>query len=728
MTFCSVILVGETVASGQAEQRSSPLGEAVNLRPSTQKVGRFERIEFPIEGVPPPETSADICPANLVAEIRLPSGGRVTVPAFWYQPYQRRTFSQQGQYRDWLYPSGKAHWLVRFAPWELGVHQVRVRWEMGPEKRVESPPVEFECLTSQRRGFLRCSTKNPRFFATSEGRPFFAVGQNLAFVGGQQYFSLARFEETLPRLAGVGVNYLRIWTCCEDWALCIEGRKSAWTRTWHWKLPVEELPEIAGLSPGRKFVVLSGAAGTRLAVEPSWPVAVLPDTEYLFTCKIRLAPGTEVILDFPGQEPRVFRSSEKGQEWTHVHIKFRSAPSQFWLGVPVFRLATAGKAWLDELSLREAGPDGLGPELLWEADVNRPERGFYNPVDCAILDFLLEAAERAGIYLQLCMLTRDLYMWALKDPGSQEYDRAIADARRFFRHAIARWGYSTAVGAWEYWNEMDPGRPTERFYNELGQFFEENDPYHHLRTTSTWHPSSADMNHPRLDIADLHFYLRPVAGQPPDEVEAVLRQARFLRQHAPEKPALISEFGLATEKWGLSDNMKADQQAVHVHNALWASALSGVSGTVMFWWWEQLDLLGAYPHYGPVSQFAATISWEDRALAPFEAELADGRIRLVGLKTPRAAWCWLINREATWVGSLLQGKSPQPVSAGKFVIEGLNAGTYHVEWMDPWDGSWLRDQVGKTTTVGTRLSVQYPRFVRDLACRVIQEEKLPRRP
>ncbi len=100
-----------------------------------------------------------------------------------------------------------------------------------------------------------------------------------------------------------------------------------------------------------------------------------------------------------------------------------------------------------------------------------------------------------------------------------------------------------------------------------------------------------------------------------------------------------------------------------------------------------------------------------------------------GWKTPQAAWCWLINRQRQlgWE-ACFRGKSPQSVPAGSFVIEGLKAGTYRVEWMDPWDGSWLHDQAGQTTAVGTRIAVQYPRFVRDLACRIIHAEKLPRKP
>ena len=128
----------------------------------------------------------------------------------------------------------------------------------------------------------------------------------------------------------------------------------------------------------------------------------------------------------------------------------------------------SGTAWLSDLSLKEAGGHA---ELLWEAEVNRPTRGFYNPLDCFLLDELVTAAEQRGIYLQLCMLTRDLYMNAVTNASSTNYDRAIEDAKNFFRYAIARWGSSTSVAAWEYWNEMNPGLPTDRFYEELGEFF-----------------------------------------------------------------------------------------------------------------------------------------------------------------------------------------------------------------------------------------------------------------
>ena len=133
-------------------------------------------------------------------------------------------------------------------------------------------------------------------------------------------------------------------------------------------------------------------------------------------------------------------------------------------------------------------------------------------VVCAYVTAAVVAAERHGIYLQLCLITRDLYMKSLKDEQSAEYDEAIQHARNLLRYVVARWGYSTHVAAWEYFNEMDPGRPTDRFYHELGEYLEQIDVYGHLRSTSTWHPSARDCRHPKLDVADVHFYLRPLSA------------------------------------------------------------------------------------------------------------------------------------------------------------------------------------------------------------------------
>jgi hypothetical protein len=282
------------------------------------------------------------------------------------------------------------------------------------------------------------------------------------------------------------------------------------------------------------------------------------------------------------------------------------------------------------------------------------------------------------------------------------------------RYAVARWGYSTSVAAWEYFNEMDPGKPTDRFYAEIGKYLARIDPYRHLRTTSTWHPSTRDCRHPQIDVAQEHHYMRPDDDDFRDEVESIVRQSRWLREHAPGKPALIGEFGLATPKWGLSDYMKRDTEGVHFHNCLWASAFSGVSGTAMFWWWEHLDQQDAYRHYKPLSAFLANLP--PHRLEPTTAAGSDPRIRLLGYQSDNRAALWLVHRDATWWNLVVEQRDPDPIDSAVVTVAGLTPGSYTVLWWDTWEG----DPIRRDTIVlkGEVLEISAPPFTRDVACRI----------
>ena len=60
--------------------------------------------------------------------------------------------------------------------------------------------------------------------------------------------------------------------------------------------------------------------------------------------------------------------------------------------------------------------------------------------------------------------------------------------------------------------------------------------------------------------------------------------------------------------------MKESLELSDFHNGLWASALSGASGTAMFWWWERLDQRNHYHHYRPLADFVADIPWTTAGL------------------------------------------------------------------------------------------------------------------
>ena len=719
--------------------RIGPVAQ-LELRPLSAEVEQYAKIEFQI-AVPgayqnpfdPDEVAVDL-------DIQTPGGQRLVLPAFWYQPFERRIFPDRRP-ADWVYPAGPAHWRARFTPTEPGAYQAVARCTDRTGTRT-SPPVRFVCQKSNRRGFLRTSTKDPRFLEFSTGEPFFGIGQNLAFIGFDQYMTYAKAEQVFARLHVEGANFLRVWTCCDDWALAVEAPKNAWGRSWSGPGPIVSMPDDLSAPPTaaektapapkdakaqkpsqaeshrRRCIQLGGQHPAQATARPPNPLAVRPNTEYLLTGRLLADGDVQVQVTAGAQRLGEPVRLKKADGWTGFQRQFRTGQDQYFLPEIGFRLEGQGRVWLDGLRLTEA--DGK-TELPLDADPNRPVRTYYNPVDCFLLDQLLETAEREGIYLQLCLLTRDLYMPALQKDNSPEYERAIRDAQKTFRYAVARWGYSTSLAAWEYWNEMNPGLPTDRFYDALGQYLEKIDIYGHPRTTSAWGPAPKDWRHPRLDWAQGHHYLRPADKEKAhDEAAVVLERVAAIRQHAPNKPVLLAEFGLAEDNWQRSRWMPQDKDLVHFHNCLWASALSGSASTAMFWWWELLDQQDAYRQYRPLAAFLADIPWSSDQLQPVQAEPQGASIRVVGLQGRSGAYLWLQNPQAAWYPMVVEKKTPAAVPKAVLLIRGLPAGSYRVLWYDPWTGKPLGPAEIAQQAGPQPLRLATPEFQRDIACKIVR--------
>jgi hypothetical protein len=602
--------------------------------------------------------------------------------------------------------------MARFAPLEVGPYQAVAVLKDRRGKR-QSPPVTFECHPSDRKGFIRASRKDPRYLEFSDGTPFFPIGQNLAFIGESQHFNLSRAEKAFGQLSANGANFLRIWTCCEDWALALEARKSAWGRSWAWRPPFVALPAAEGPDRGRKCVHLTERP---VEVSPSHPLALRPNTRFVLAGRVRTEGQAAVHLETsPGQTGATL-SSEPAGTWTNFRHEFATGPNDRWLGRLVLRRQGTGQAWVNDLSLKEKAG---GPELLWEADVNRPIRGFYHPLDCFMLDELVASAEKNGLYLQLCLVTRDLYMSALKIEQSPEYRQAIDDAQKFLRYVVARWGYSTSVAAWEYFNEIDPRLPTDRFYAELGEYLERIDPYRHLRTTSTWSWGPKDSRHPKLDLVEEHFYFRPAdRAKLLDEVDAAVQRSHDLRKKTPAKPALLGEFGLANDQWQPTEEMKKSRSLADFHNIQWASALGGCSGTALYWWWDRFDQRQGYSLYRPLSRFLANIPWTSAGLQPTTGEITGGPARLVGMQGRTQAYLWLFNPQASWRSLVIQGQRPPILTGLSLKILNLEPGPYRVQWWDTQAGQILKQKEVSATREPLRLTV--PFFDQDIGCKIVR--------
>jgi hypothetical protein len=683
-----------------------PSGAAeVAIQASARSVKAYQRIEFTLRADVVAANPYDPGDIDLRVEFTGPDGTRVTVPAFWFQPFEYARHRQGGGTADWIYPVGEPVWKARFATGTPGRWTAAARLKAG-DASAASRPVAFTVAPAPGRGYVRVSAEDPRFLAFEDGAPLFAVGQNVAFIKDTE-----RQSAMIRSLGEHGANFARVWACCEDWGMAVEARKSGWSRSWGWKPPTADKPGRAGYHRPCGGIERDMAEGKPLAFSPTRPLAVRPGTAYVLTGSARAEPQAGLLIGVSGGTSEPIRCGKQWRAFTHT---FRTDARRRFLGGMTFRTDGRCRLYLKDLSLREA--DG-GPNLLWEADITRPPLGVYNQADAFVLDRIVETAETAGVYLQLVMCTRDHYMHLLQKDPSPEYARAVAMAKRLVRYFVARWGYSTHVAAWEYFNEMNPGLPLERFYAEVGAHLETIDPWRHLRATSNWHSPSKWYRHPALDTADMHYYMRPTTGDLyRDAVASVVKQARVFREAAPEKPAVFSEFGMTTDTWGRPEAIDRDKNFLHLHNALWTSALSGLAGTVCHWYWDDIHKRNLYRLYKPVAAFVADVPYTTAGLRPTDGTVSPSGVRVVGLQGKRHAYLWLSDTTSTWWHVAKMGRRPDEVRGAAVKVPNLVDGTYRVRWWDTRTGTIVRET--RARTAGGSLAAEAPPFTGDVAVKI----------
>lgn len=131
-----------------------------------------------------------------------PSGRVVTVDGFWYQDFTRAFDGT----REVLTRKGAPEWRVRFTPDEQGTWAYMVTARDGAATRA-SLSKTFRVVAPARAnsGFIRTAG---RFFAGSDGAPFFPVGENLAYAGASATYA---YDIWLARLAAHQATWARIW-------------------------------------------------------------------------------------------------------------------------------------------------------------------------------------------------------------------------------------------------------------------------------------------------------------------------------------------------------------------------------------------------------------------------------------------------------------------------------------------------------------------------------------
>ena len=219
------------------------------------------------------------------------------------------------------------------------------------------------------------------------------------------------------------------------------------------------------------------------------------------------------------------------------------------------------------------------------------------------IDYVLQMAEKLDIRLMFCfdahgMLrnkNRQHGFWEMSplhpDNGAPitkpiEFftnEKTLKAYRDRLRYLVARYGYSTSLFCWEFFNEVDliddyDSKLIADWHVKMAKYLRQIDPWDHLISTS-YANSGGD---PRvdglkeLDFVQTHHYQAP-------DIARDLGIDKKNKKAAKDRPHFHGEFGISHSG---KETGQLDPTGIHLHNGLYSSIGRMDAGTAMTWWWD----------------------------------------------------------------------------------------------------------------------------------------------
>jgi len=363
----------------------------------------------------------------------------------------------------------------------------------------------------------------------------------------------------------------------------------------------------------------------------------------------------------------------------------------------------------------------------WWLPVER-ERGVYDQAACARLDAIMAEAERLGLKVIICIEQHgnlepaggEVGLW----PG-HPYNavnggpcRTVrdffsrAEARRLFRNRLrylaARYGYSTALLAWELFNEVEyvplengglawNSWLVEDWHAQMARYLREADAHGHLVATSS-DPAlqSRLVEAGVVDVMQLHVYAdADLTDRVIEEVSRACRTASV--------PVIVGEFGI---KGGTTSPEELTR-------CLFGATLSGAAGALP--WVQDAPDLGPY-----LELWTAARRFFDRSFESGGAfEESDLRLRNVPARRDGASPRLVALRggDETWVLVLAGGQEAQPWRAGAALeVPEAAPGEYAIEYWNPHAGRIVRRR--RLRVERPPLRVSFDELAGDLALKI----------
>ena len=271
--------------------------------------------------------------------------------------------------------------------------------------------------------------------------------------------------------------------------------------------------------------------------------------------------------------------------------------------------------------------DGKNP--FWKEGETPKQAGMMIPSVLAKWDGIVAAADTARVRFQMTMFhhgpwsTRVNSNWGenpwnaknggwLRTPAEFFTDpKAMALSRAWLRYAVARWGHSPSIMAWELFNEVQWCDPhyekggdaiLGRWHDAMADYVRSIDPYRHLVTTSS------DLDLPIYRKVD---YLQP-HGYPASVAAMVAGTPKLA------KPFFWGEIGP-----GQLDGSRPVQVAA-VRDGIYTALLTGQAGAAQYWTWDRVASQDLEPEFRRAARLVRASGFDRRAGTPRKVDLGVG--------------------------------------------------------------------------------------------------------
>lgn len=274
---------------------------------------------------------------------------------------------------------------------------------------------------------------------------------------------------------------------------------------------------------------------------------------------------------------------------------------------------------------------------------------YYNPGAVKMIDRVVSLSDSLGVYMMLTLGPGD---YSIEGGGFSANaadffvnPRSKQRYRNRLRYIIARWGYSTAIGAWEFFNEVDniqfsnKERPISadsivQWHDEMSRYLKNIDPYKHIITTSISHRDLNGLNSlSAIDINQKHIYKNTVGI--PAAIETY--EKRF------NKPYVIGEYSYEWD-WNKNFNDFPLEMDSDYKRGLWYGLFSPTPVLPMSWWWEFFDQRKTDRYLARVRSISdQTIAAGKGSFLTVIASASDPALKTMAVKCGRTTFIYVYN-------------------------------------------------------------------------------------